>query len=163
MDTDDARRLSSAEPHERRHQLIRAHRRKLNKRQIAREAGLSYSATCQIIDRFTVGGMGALAPRVRGRGTGDKRVLTPRQEVVIQRMICGKRPEQLKMEFALWNRAAVQELILRTRGIGRHVHPVGKYLARWGFPPQKSIRRRPPAIGDSLSMAASRWPIPQAR
>jgi transposase len=141
MDTDDARRLSPAEQHERRRQVIRAYKRKVNKSQIARDVGLSYSATCKIIDRYEAGGMAALAPRVRGRRTGDKRVLTQEQEVAIQRTICDRRPEQLKMEFALWSRAAVMQLIEREYGITLHLRSVGKYLARWGFTPQKPIKR----------------------
>ena len=45
--------------------------------------------------------MASLAPRVRGRRSGEDRILTPAQEEAVQRTICDKRPEQLKMEFAL--------------------------------------------------------------
>ncbi|WP_019939236.1 IS630 family transposase [Bordetella sp. FB-8] len=141
MDTEDARRLSPAEQHERRRQVIRAYKRKVNKRQIARDVGLSYSAACKIIDRFEADGMAALAPRTRGRRTGDKRVLTAEQEACIRQTICDKRPEQLKMEFALWSRAAVKELIEREYQVSLHLRSVGKYLARWGFTPQKPIKR----------------------
>ena len=141
MDTEDARRLSPAEQHERRRQVIRAYKRKTNKRQIARDVGLSYSATCKIIDRFEAGGMAALAPRTRGRRAGDKRVLTAEQEACIRQTICDKRPEQMKMEFALWSRAAVKELIERDYHVVLRLRSVGKYLARWGFTPQKPIKR----------------------
>ena len=141
MDTEDARRISPAEQHERRRQVIRAYKRQVNKRQIAREVGLSYSATCKVIDRFNAGGLAALAPRLRGRRAGDKRVLTPAQEARIRRTICDRRPEQLKMDFALWSRAAVMQLIERECGISLQVRSVGKYLARWGFTPQKPIKR----------------------
>jgi transposase len=141
MDIEDARRLSPAEQHERRRQVIRAYKRKVNKRQIARDVGLSYSATCKIIDRFDANGMVALVPRVRGRRVGDKRVLTAEQETAIRQTICDKRPEQLKMEFALWSRAAVKELIEREYKVTLHLRSVGKYLARWGFTPQKPIKR----------------------
>ena len=58
-------------------------------------------------------GMAALAPRTRGRRSGEDRVLAPMQEEAIQRTRCDKRPEQLKMEFALWSRSAVMQLIRR--------------------------------------------------
>jgi transposase len=45
------------------------------------------------------------------------------------------------MEFALWTRAAVGELIEREFKIALSVRGVGKYLKRWGFTPQKPIRR----------------------
>ena len=97
MTPEDARRLSPAEQHERRRQVIRAYQRKLTKRQIARDVGLSYSATCKIIDRYNAGGMAALAPGQRGRRAGDKRALTAEQEATVRQTICDKRPEQLKM------------------------------------------------------------------
>ena len=54
------------------------------------------------------------------------------------------------MEFALWNRAAVMQLIERECGITLSVRGVGNYLKRWGFTPQKPIKRayeqRPEAV-----------------
>ncbi|KKW68004.1 endonuclease DDE [Lampropedia cohaerens] len=141
MDHDDARRLSPAEQHERRRQVIRAWKRGIKKRQIGRDVGLSYSAVCKIIDRYEAEGAKSLLPRTRGRKTGEQRVLNAQQEAHIQRLICERRPEQLKMDFALWSRPAVQQLIERECGIHLHVRSVGKYLARWGFTPQKPIRR----------------------
>jgi transposase len=141
MDKEDARRLSPAEQHERRRQVIRAYKRDVNKRQIARDVGLSYSATCKIIDRYEQGGIAALAPQTRGRRVGEKRVLTTEQEEAIRHLICDKRPEQLKMDFALWSRAAVMQLIEREYGVSLPVRSVGKYLTRWGFTPQKPIKR----------------------
>lgn len=141
MDKEDARRISPDEQHERRRQVVRAYKRKINKRKIALDVGLSYSATCKIIDRFKAGGMAALAPQIRGRRVGDKRGLSAEQEANIQHTICDKRPEQLKMEFALWSRAAVKELIERECKVTLHLRSVGKYLARWGFTPQKPIKR----------------------
>ena len=141
MDTEDARRLSPDEQHERRRQVVRAYKRGEKKRHIAERVGLSYSATCKIIDRFEAEGMSALAPRTRGRRVGEQRALDAEQEARIRQLICDKRPEQLKMEFALWSRVAVRELILREYGITFHVRSVGKLLARWGFTPQKPIRR----------------------
>ena len=37
----------------------------------------------------------------RGKEIGTNRVLSPDQEANIRALICEKRPEQLKMEFAL--------------------------------------------------------------
>jgi transposase len=141
MDNEDVRRLSPAEQHARRRQVIRAYKRKLNKAQIARDVGLSYSATCKIIERYEAEGLAALAPRQRGRRSGDKRVLSAEHEAQICATICDKRPEQLKMEFALWSRAAVCALIERQFKVSLHLRSVGKYLSRWGFTPQKPIKR----------------------
>jgi transposase len=141
MEKDDARKLSPAEQHERRRQVIRAHKRGRTRTQIAQEVGLSYTAVSKTIERFEAHGMAALGPRARGRRSGENRALSPDQEQAIQRTICDKRPEQLKMDFFLWSRAAVMQLIEREYGIKLHVRSVGKYLARWGFTPQKPIKR----------------------
>ena len=54
------------------------------------------------------------------------------------------------MEFALWSRAAVMQLIEREYGIKLSVRGVGNYLSRWGFTPQKPIKKayeqRPEAV-----------------
>ncbi|SCC91520.1 transposase [Thiomonas sp. X19] len=141
MDNDDARRLTSAEQHERRRQVVRAHQRGRTRTQIAADVGLSYTAVSKTIDRYEAGGMAALAPQRRGRRQGQQRVLSAEQEARLQQMICDHRPEQLKMDFALWSRAAVMQLIERECGMALQVRSVGKSLARWGFTPQKPIRR----------------------
>ena len=141
MERDDARKLSPGEQRERRRQVILAHKRGRTRTQIADEVGLSYTAVSKTIARYEELGSAALAPRTRDRRSGQDRALTEAQDQAIQRTICDKRPEQLKMEFALWSRAAVMQLIEREYGVVLHVRSVGKYLARWGFTPQKPIKR----------------------
>lgn len=141
MEKDDARKLSPAAQHERRRQAIRAHRRGRTKTEIALEVGLSHTAVSKVIARYEAEGVAALAPRVRGRRAGEDRALTATQEALIRKIICDKRPEQLKMDFFLWSRAAVMQLIEIQCGIKLHVRSVGKYLARWGFTPQQPIKR----------------------
>ena len=97
-----------------------------------------------------MGGSAGLKPGRRGRRTGDQRCLTAEQEQLLQRLICEKRPEQLKMDFALWNRPAVSQLILQECAIVMPIRTVGHYLKRWGFTPQKPIKKayeqRPEAV-----------------
>ena len=54
------------------------------------------------------------------------------------------------MDFCLWSRGAVMLLIEQQYGIELPVCTVGKYLARWGFTPQKPIKKayeqRPEAV-----------------
>ena len=45
------------------------------------------------------------------------------------------------MDFLLWSREAVGQLIEQEYDIKLPVRGVGKYLARWGFTPQKPIKR----------------------
>ena len=92
--------------------------------------------------------------RTRGRRHGEQRVLTVDQEKLIQRLIVDKCPEQLKLPFALWTRKAVQELIERQFEILLPILTIGEYLKRWGFTPQKPLRRayeqRPQAVKEWL-------------
>jgi transposase len=150
MSDHDARKQSLVELHERRRQVIRLHKKKYGVMQIVELTGLSWPAVRTAIDLYKAGGMAALKPKERGRELGAGRNLNPAQEDHIRKLIIDKRPEQLKMEFALWTRAAVGELIERECGIKLCVRAVGNYLKRWGFTPQKPItrayERRPEAI-----------------
>jgi transposase len=141
MDQEDARKLSSAAQHERRRQVIRAYKRGVNRHRIAQQVGLSYTAVRMIVRRYEEQGTRGLDIGQRGRPASSGRSLSAEQEEQIQRMISDKRPEQLKLDFALWTRAAVMLLIERECAIKLHVRSVGKYLKRWGFTPQKPIRR----------------------
>jgi transposase len=150
MDKDDARKLSGPELKERRKQVMRAYRRGINKKQISRDLGLSYPAVCNIVARYERDGPASLQPGKHGRKSGDGRALTVEQEQRIRNLICEKRPEQLKMEFALWSRPAVRQLIEREWKLRLSVRAVGNYLKRWGFTPQKPIKKayeqRPEAV-----------------
>jgi len=150
MEKDDARYSTLEQLHERRKQVVRLHRKGYGVMQIVELSGMSYPAVRGAIDRYQTGGMSALKPAARGKKSGAGRALTEGQERDIRQIICDKRPEQLKMEFALWSRAAVMQLIEREYGIKLSVRSVGNYLSRWGFTPQKPIKRayeqRPEAV-----------------
>jgi transposase len=141
MRDNDARNQSLAELHERRKQVIRLHRKQFGVMQIVELTGLSWPAVRTAIDLYEAGGLAAIRPKERGKKSGEGRKLSPDQEAHIQKLIAEKRPEQLKMEFALWTRAAVGQLIEAEFQIKLSVRGVGKYLRRWGFTPQKPIRR----------------------
>ncbi|MHB1701868.1 MAG: winged helix-turn-helix domain-containing protein, partial [Acidobacteriaceae bacterium] len=141
MEREDARKLSPDAQREGRRQVVRAYKRGVKQRRIARDFGLSYSSVRMIVHRFKQDGMRGIESGRRGRPVGSCRTLGPEQEERIQRLICEKRPEQLKLDFALWTRAAVMLLIERECGVRIPVRSVGEYLKRWGFTPQKPIRR----------------------
>jgi transposase len=141
MGNQDARRLSADERYQLRKQVIRSFRQGLNRRQISVQTGLSYNAVCNIVQQYRECGVSDLRPKVVGRKSGEKRLLSSAQEEAIQKLISDQRPEQLKLSFALWNRTAVSQLIERECGIKLSIRAVGNYLKRWGFTPQKPVRR----------------------
>ena len=154
MEKDDARKQTREVLHERRKQVIRMHRKGMPVMQIVEHSGLSWYAVNAAINRYKTEGTASLKPAIRGKKNGSGRVLSEEQEANVRQIICDKRPEQLKMEFALWNRAAVMQLIERECGIKLSVRGVGNYLKRWGFTPQKPIKKayeqRPEAVKEWL-------------
>lgn len=86
-------------------------------------------------------GLAALVKDERGRAVGDGRTLTPAQEKELRKLITDKLPDQLKLPFALWNRRAVTQLIQNRYGLKLPVRTMGEYLKRWGFTPQKPLKK----------------------
>lgn len=126
--------------------------------------GLSWTGVRKALDLYASGGIAALKPARRGRKVGSCRVLAPEEERRIHAIICTKRPEQLGMDFALWSRAAVMAMIKQECGINLQVRSVGKYLARWGFTPQKPIRKACAQNGRALTEWLERsYPMIEAR
>jgi transposase len=132
MDKEDARKQSLLELHTRRKQVVRLRRNGMGVMQIVEMSGLSWPAVRAAWTLFEQGGWNALKPKARGKASGNGRVLTPEQEHAIRGIICDKRPERMKLDFALWNRGAVAILIERECGLKLTIRAVGNYLKRWG-------------------------------
>ena len=81
MEREDARKLSPAEQLERRRQVIRAWKRGRNRRQIAAEIGLSYSAVRATVNSYKKNGVQGLESGRRGRPTQSSRKLTDEQHM----------------------------------------------------------------------------------
>ena len=141
MEKESARNQKLVQLHERRKQVVRLHKQGMKIMQIVPMTGLSYPTVRATIDLYEAGGWSAIRPALRGRAKGDGRVLSQAQEDTIQSLIINTRPEQLKMDFYLWSRGAVGQLISQEFGIKLQVRSIGKYLTRWGFTPQKPIKR----------------------
>ena len=126
-----------------RKQLIRMHRKGVGVMQIVEKTGLSWTGVNTALRLHGAGAAATLKP-------GSGRSLSPEQEQNIAQTICDKRPEQLKMDFALWSRPAVRQHIELSLGIKLSIRAVGNYLARWGFTPKKPIKKayeqRPEAV-----------------
>jgi transposase len=89
-----------------------------------------------------VGEPGAGLEALRARpAPGRPRSLTARQEQQVLRWINGKDPRQYGLDFGLWTRAVVADLIERKRGIRLGLTAVGELLARLGLTPQKPLER----------------------
>lgn len=141
METTDMRSLPRDARHERRVQVIRLREAGRTYDEIARQTGLSRTGVFDICQRYAKDGVEALRDAIGGYKWGEGRRLSMAQEQEIQRLICSKTPDQLKMAHALWTRRAVTELIVQRFAIRLPIRTMGLYLSRWGFTPQKPIRR----------------------
>lgn len=56
-------------------------------------------------------------------------------------IIVGENPKQLSLPFALWNRRAVMQMVKVLFDIDMPIRTVGEYLLRWGYIPQRPMRR----------------------
>lgn len=150
MDKHDARTLSNDALEQLRSQAVRLSRRGESNTAIAEILGVNRRTVGIWLQRHATGGAGALRAQRRGRKVGEQRTLTPAQEADVQRCLIDKTPDQLKLTFALWSRQAVRELLRVRCGIAMPTRTVGEYLRRWGFTPQKPVKRayeqRPAAV-----------------
>ena len=85
-------------------------------------------------------GLGMKALRSRP-ATGRPRTLSPRQERQVFRWINGRDPRQYGLDFGLWTRSVVADLIERKFAIRLGVTAVGGLLAKLGLTPQKPLQR----------------------
>jgi len=117
------------------------YRKGMTRIEIAPLVGAHRNTVGQWIREWQAGGVKALRPDQPGRPIGSGRRLTAEREAIVRRFITDRFPDQLKLPFALWTRDAVRQLIAQQFGIDLPIRTVGWYLKRWGFTPQKPVRR----------------------
>lgn len=141
MEKIDARKLNTETQQMLRTQVIRLRKAGKTYKEIGEIVGIHYATACQLYKAYERGGKNAIAIKKRGRTKGSFRTLDAEQEQRLKKAITDKTPDQLKFPFALWTRRAVQQLILQLFSIDMPIRTVGEYLMRWGFTPQKPLRR----------------------
>jgi len=139
MEIRDARSLPSIAQEDLRCKAVKAVLDGKRQVEIAKVLGVTRQAVGKWVQAYRKGGEKALKAKKRGRPKGG--VLLPWQAAQIAKAVVDHHPEQLRLPFFLWTREAVAQLIERRFGIRVSVWTTGRYLARWGFTPQKPIRR----------------------
>ena len=135
----DARSLPAVSQEDLRCKAIKAVRDGKKQVEVAKILGITRQAVGKWVKAHREGGAKALRAKPKGRPKGG--ALFPRQAAQVTKAIVDHCPEQLKLPFYLWTREAVAQLIERRFGIRLSIWTVGRYLARWGFTPQKPVRR----------------------
>src|SRR5512135_148448 len=108
---------------------------------IAAILGVREETVSRWCSRYDHGGRGALPGDRTGRPIGSGRLLAREQEQGIQQAIETKTPPELEIPSALWTRRAVRDFIHQQFGIRLPIRTVGEYLRRWGYTPQKPVRK----------------------
>ena len=75
------------------------------------------------------------------KATGRPRTLTAAQERQVFRWVNGRDPRQYGLDFGLWTRRVVAELIAQKFGVTLAVTAVGELLAKLGLTLQKPLQR----------------------
>lgn len=135
----DARFLSPYAQEDLRRRVVAAVRGGMYQAEAARTFRVSRQSVNNWMKKCRSGGLRCLRSGRRGRPSVQR--LAPHQAATAVRLITGRCPDQLKLPFALWTREAVGELLARRFGVQVSVWTVGRYLRRWGFTPQKPVRR----------------------
>jgi transposase len=141
MEKIDARTLKPEVQEQLRKQAIHLRQKGHRIEQIAAILDVNSRTVYRWWQLYRRGGVKSIRILKRGRPTGACRRLAVEQEKQVQRLIRDKQPDQMKLPFALWSRIAVQQLIQQLWAMHMPIRTVGEYLKRWGFTPQKPLRR----------------------
>lgn len=153
METIDARKHTQEVQQQLRRQIVKLRKQGRSNQDIAEIVGVSEPHASRVWQRWLTEGESAINKGKRGRRHGEKRSLTKPQESQIQRLLVDKTPDQLKLDFALWTREAVRVLIQQLFDFEMPIRTVGEYLNRWGFTPQKPIKR----AYEQKPLAVQKW------
>lgn len=148
----DARKLDAVTQAHLRRSLVQAVRAGMSQTRASQVFGVSLRAANNWMALDKTGGLRALRAKRRGRPAGAGR-LDQAQAMRIRQWIIDVLPDQLKLPFYLWTRAAVATLIEREFGIAVSLTTVGRYLKAWGISPQKPVRR----AYERNNAAIARW------
>lgn len=140
MKNRDARQLSSEAHENQRLSAVRAILAGTKQVKVAKIFHVTVQTVCLWFKKYKKGGFKALRSKQRGRPK-EGGALLPWQAANVVRMLKSKNPDQLSLPFYLWTREAIQDLIKNKYGVRLSRWTVGRYLKRWGFTPQKPLRR----------------------
>ena len=138
---EDGRRMSKSQQMEARRRAMVLWGRQWRVKDMAEAVGVGERTVYEWKQHKREHGRASLLRDERGRRHGECRTLSTAQERQVQKLIAEKLPDQLKLPFALWTRKAVAQLIAERFGLTLPVRTMGEYLKRWGFTPQKPVKK----------------------
>lgn len=76
----------------------------------------------------------------RGRDKDEQKLITPAWELRLQAIIKEKTPDKVGIKATLWDRRALQALILKKAQVEVPLQRVSVYTKRWGLTPQRPAK-----------------------
>jgi len=139
MEIKDARKLTTQSQEDIRRKAVNAVLSGITQVYTAELFGVCRQSVAKWVRAYKENGQRALKSKKRGRPKGISLLSWQAAQIVYR--IMDKQPDQLKLPFYLWSRKAVVELIEKRFGITLSIWTIGRYLKRWGFTPQKPIKK----------------------
>lgn len=121
--------------HQERIDAIRLLEQGYTKAEVARILDVTESSVYGWQRTYREGGLAALSTKI---ASGRKRLLSDKQMLELSRCL-RMNPRQLELDFGLWTRKLVRELIRRKFGIDYSEQNVGRILKMLGFSPQRPV------------------------
>lgn len=141
MEKPDARFLNPTTQNYLRQQALRLREQGKRFVDIAAYLGVHRNTVSDWWRQYQQMGEAALEQQPRGNKLGEGRHLSCDEEAQVQQQMQEHFPDELGIDSALWTRQAVSSLIEQVSGVKMPIRTVGEYLKRWGFTPQKPLKR----------------------
>ncbi len=135
----DARHMSASAQEALRYRVVNAIENGMSKSVAARVFKVSRTAIHNWTKATADQGTKALKAKKRGPRASSR--LLPHQAATAVRLMEQKCPDALGLPFYLWTREAVQQFLAERFELSVSVWTIGRYLKKWGFTPQKPLRR----------------------
>jgi len=139
MKLKDARHLSAKAQEALRYRVVNAVENGMSKSEASRVFKVSRTAVHHWTKAAATKGASSLKARKRGPRSSSR--LLPHEAATAVRLMAQKCPDQLGLPFYLWTREAAQQFLAERFELSVSVWTVGRYLKKWGFTPQKPLRR----------------------
>jgi transposase len=136
----DARKLSPEEKATLRKKIIRLMKKHSDTKIVSEMCECSIRHVQNVWKNYKEKGIVVVKEKKVGRPPNTGR-LTLEQQQEIQKILIDKNPNQLKLPGFLWNRSNIQSLIQSKFKIGLSLQAISQYLKKWGFTPQRPIKR----------------------
>ncbi len=115
----------------------------MGNREAAEKAGISETRASTIWQLHQNGGDIATELKTRGRKKGEHKKLPVEQEKELKKLLIRKTPDQLGLDFHLWSREAIQQVLKEEFDIEFPLRTVTDYLKRWGVSYPEPVKEVP--------------------